>query len=111
MVAYQAIRTLLEIILISYTMSWCTAHYGGSPGKLLLGLRVIKANSGEYLTLREAWFRFFMTVLMISSVVGLFIMFFNPKNQAPQDYLFNTIVIKDADDYALEPMDLDSVLL
>jgi hypothetical protein len=81
------------IMLFSYvTYMWI--RFAATPGKLLLGLRVVNAQTFEKMTLKQATKRFFSFIL---SVAPLFLGFiwanFNKRCQTWHDKIAGTVVV------------------
>ncbi|WCR53620.1 MAG: hypothetical protein PG981_000642 [Wolbachia endosymbiont of Ctenocephalides orientis wCori] len=81
------------VILFSYiTCMW--VRFAGTPGKLLLGLRVVNAQTFEKITLSQASKRFFSFIL---SIVPLFLGFiwanFDKRCQTWHDKISGTVVV------------------
>lgn len=81
------------VILFSYiTYMWI--RFSATPGKLLLGLRVVNAQTFEKITLSQASKRFFSFIL---SIVPLFLGFiwanFDKRCQTWHDKISNTVVV------------------
>ncbi|MGL9757538.1 MAG: RDD family protein [Wolbachia sp.] len=81
------------IILFSY-VAYMWIRFGATPGKLLLGLRVVNAQTFEKLTLKQAIKRFFSFIL---STAPLFLGFiwasFDKRCQTWHDKIANTVVV------------------
>ena len=50
---FQACSTLLSILLSALYDAWFISHRGGTPGKLILGLQVIRPNGEAGFVLAE----------------------------------------------------------
>jgi uncharacterized RDD family membrane protein YckC len=73
---------------------WLT--WGTSPGKRLLRLRIVDADSLAPMSTRQALLRTFGYLLTFAMCgVGFLWVFFNPKRQALHDRIANTAVICD----------------
>lgn len=81
------------IMLFCYT-AYMWLKFAATPGKFLLGLRVLDANTLEKITLKQATKRFFAFIL---SVVPLFLGFiwahFNKRCQTWYDKIAGTVVV------------------
>ncbi|WP_265025033.1 RDD family protein [Wolbachia endosymbiont (group B) of Pammene fasciana] len=81
------------IILFSY-VAYMWIRFGATPGKLLLGLRVVNAQTFEKLTLKQAIKRFFSFIL---STAPLFLGFiwasFDKRCQTWHDKIADTVVV------------------
>ena len=76
-------------IYISYFLS---SDWRGTVGKRVLGLEVVDLNF-EQLTLKEAIFRWLLSLISYTFIIPLFMMFFTDKKQTFHDYYANTLVI------------------
>ena len=81
------------IMLFSYVV-YMWIRFAATPGKLLLGLRVVNAQTFERLTLKQATKRFFSFIL---SAAPLFLGFiwasFDKRCQTWHDKIANTVVV------------------
>ncbi|AGJ99325.1 Putative membrane RDD family protein [Wolbachia endosymbiont of Drosophila simulans wNo] len=81
------------IMLVSY-VAYMWIRFGATPGKLLLGLRVVSAQTFEKLTLKQAIKRFFSFIL---STAPLFLGFiwsnFDKRCQTWHDKIAGTVVV------------------
>ncbi|MDM8335653.1 RDD family protein [Wolbachia pipientis] len=81
------------IMLFSYVV-YMWMKFSATPGKLLLGLRIVDAQTFEKMTLRQATKRFFSFIL---SVAPLFLGFlwsnFNKRCQTWHDKIAGTVVV------------------
>lgn len=67
----------------------------GTPGKLLLGLRVIDARSGGNLDLLQSVIRYFSYLIsMIPLCLGFIWIAFDPKKQGFHDKIAKSLVVK-----------------
>jgi len=89
----------LAIVLAMLLFPWTyyvvfTALYGATPGKMLLGIRVVKSDGRPV-----GWFTAFMREVVgkiLSSLppyLGPLWAFFHPKRQAWHDLIANTLVV------------------
>lgn len=81
-------------ILITGVM-W--AVWGTSPGKRVVRLRIVDADTGKPMTVRQAMLRtvgYLLTFCIFGA--GFLWVFFNPRKQALHDRLANTVVIDEA---------------
>jgi len=77
--------------------AWMFKNFGGSIGKYLCGVKVIKENSNEYLNFNDYFFREYIAKLFSGALVflGFIYIFFNSKSQAFHDLMSNTVVIRE----------------
>jgi len=72
------------------------AVWGTSPGKRALHLRIVDADSGKPMTVRQAGLRTLGYLLSFATCgAGFLWVLFNPRNQALHDRIANTVVIED----------------
>lgn len=87
-------------MLINYIFPFIAAvilwvYKAGTPGKLVLGLRVVDAQSGEHLSFGQAIGRYFAYIpAMIPLMMGLFWVGWDSKKQGWHDKLVGTVVIR-----------------
>ncbi|WP_264338302.1 RDD family protein [Wolbachia endosymbiont (group A) of Cheilosia soror] len=95
----RLIKLLILNQIVQFIMLFCYVIYmwvrfAATPGKLLLGLRVVDAQTFEKITLRQATKRFFSFIL---SVAPLFLGFlwsnFNKRCQTWHDKIAGTVVV------------------
>lgn len=53
----QSIKIALMVVAYHYSQIWAVVVYGASPAKLILGLRVVHASTGQNLSLSRALLR------------------------------------------------------
>ncbi len=97
-ILFNTSRLLLVLIISVYGMAWFTHRYGGSPGKRLMGLQVVKADSGEFLSIGTAMARSALALISTVSVIGILFMFFDSHKRALHDHIMNTMVVDDGED-------------
>ena len=100
-------RLLLSTVLPLALMVLCWVRWGATPGKFLLGLRVVDARSGETPDLRHATLRALGFVLSwLPMYLGFLWSLFDPEQRGWHDHLGGTRVIREPgleDDPALHP--------
>ena len=102
---FTMIRSMLVFGGVVITMAWFNHRFGGTPGKCLLGLKVINEKTGEYLDMTQAITRVVLAVVSMASVVGVLFMLFDKRKRTLHDRLMGTIVVAHEDDYAELPLD------
>jgi uncharacterized RDD family membrane protein YckC len=87
--------TVLQCVPVMVTgVMW--AIWGTSPGKRALGLRIVDADTGEPMTIRQAAIRTLgYLVCFASGGAGFLWMLFNPRRQGLHDLMANTVVVDD----------------
>lgn len=88
-------RLLLLGIVYAY-YGWFYSQKGASPGKLLMGLQVVKSDTGRFLTYWQAFFRESIGKLISGLVLGFgfLIAAFRADHRALHDMIFDTRVIE-----------------
>lgn len=100
---FRMLRLVL-VLAISLTIICQTmVRFGGTPGKVLMGLQVLDAH-GQWLRPRQALGRILLSIPAIVSVVGILMMFFDKQRRTFHDRVLNTVVIVKYHDYAEDPM-------
>lgn len=88
------LNQISQFIMLFCYVAYMWLKFAATPGKLLLGLRVLDANTLEKITLTQANKRFFAFIL---SVVPLFLGFvwahFNKRCQTWHDKIAGTVVV------------------
>jgi uncharacterized RDD family membrane protein YckC len=100
LITYRLIRFLLVTSSIVYAFAICLERFGATPGKMLLGLKVLDMHTGEYLNRRQAALRILLSWLSVISSIGVLLIILDSRKQAAHDKILHTIVIKLEDDYA-----------
>jgi uncharacterized RDD family membrane protein YckC len=86
---------VLRISLLYLYFLWAVASYGGTPAKLLLGLRVLDARNGHRLTHPRALVReLLLKPVSVASAIGLILPLFRSDRRALHDLLSGTVVKK-----------------
>lgn len=104
LILFRLVRLLLVLAVSLSALSWGTARFGGTPGKVLLGLQVIDFASRQWLTPRQALVRILLSIPVIFSVLGILMMFLDPQRRAFHDRVLHTLVIVKEHDYAEDPL-------
>jgi len=104
LILFRLVRLVLVLVIGITALSWSTARFGGTPGKILLDLQVINSTTHAWLTPHQAQLRLLLSIPVICSVLGILLMFFNPQRQAFHDKVLHTLVIVKASDDADEPL-------
>ncbi|NSM56147.1 RDD family protein [Wolbachia endosymbiont of Atemnus politus] len=88
------LNQIVQFIMLFCYVAYMWVRFAATPGKLLLGLRVVDAQTFEKMTLKQATKRFFSFIL---SVAPLFLGFlwsnFNKRCQAWHDKIAGTVVV------------------
>ncbi|WP_353280566.1 RDD family protein [Wolbachia endosymbiont (group B) of Silvanus unidentatus] len=88
------LNQIVQFIMLFSYVAYMWIRFGATPGKFLLGLRVVNAQTFEKLTLKQATKRFFSFIL---STAPLFLGFiwasFDKRCQAWHDKIANTVVV------------------
>ncbi|MFL3876380.1 RDD family protein [Wolbachia endosymbiont of Trichogramma kaykai] len=88
------LNQIVQFIMLFSYVAYMWIRFGATPGKLLLGLRVVSAQTFEKLTLKQAIKRFFSFIL---STVPLFLGFiwanFDKRCQTWHDKIADTVVV------------------
>ena len=97
---FSMVRSMLVFAGVVVTMAWFNHRFGGTPGKCLLGLKVVNEKSGEYLNMAQAITRVVLALVSMASVIGVLFMLFDARKRTLHDRLMGTIVVVHEDDYA-----------
>ncbi|WP_353277537.1 RDD family protein [Wolbachia endosymbiont (group B) of Villa cingulata] len=88
------LNQIVQFIMLFSYVAYMWIRFGATPGKLLLGLRVVSAQTFEKLTLKQAIKRFFSFIL---STAPLFLGFiwanFDKRCQTWHDKIADTVVV------------------
>lgn len=98
--AYKLIRFLLIAGLTVSAFALCLERFGATPGKMLLGLKVINQQTGQFLDRKQAALRVLLGWVSVLSGIGVLIAILDKHKQAAHDKILHTIVIMLEDDYA-----------
>lgn len=96
MISLMLITALAEIVVTMLYFSWFTSSkYMGTPGKILLKLKVTDLE-GNRISLLTAWLRFMaQTLLNQFFYVGSLAILVTEKKQGIYDLVLNTVVIQE----------------
>jgi uncharacterized RDD family membrane protein YckC len=87
---------LLQYVLPIVLVVWFWTKYLGTPGKLLLRLRVVDARSGQAITTRQAILRYLgYYVSMLPLMLGFIWVAFDRRKQGFHDKIAGTVVLRD----------------
>ncbi|NBX93909.1 MAG: hypothetical protein EBQ85_11825 [Proteobacteria bacterium] len=89
---WTVIDLAIRISFLVLYLTWSVSFFGGTLGKLLLGLRVIDCQTGHPLTYRASLFRGIASVGM--NVLVLFTLFIRPDRRGLHDLFSNSVVKK-----------------
>ena len=106
---FSMLRSLLVFSSVVACMAWFNHRYGGTPGKCLLGLKVVNEKTGEYLNMAQAVTRVVLALVSMASVVGVLFMLFDARKRTLHDRLMGSIVVVHEDDYAELPLNSDQL--
>lgn len=82
-----------RLMMIHLYFIWAVASFSGTPGKLLLGLRVIDARTGQRLSLPRVLLReVLVKAISIGSVIGILLPALRADKRALHDVLTGTVV-------------------
>ena len=90
-----AVGLLLRVlILLSYFVGFWVATDGATPGKMLMGIKVVRSN-GQPIDVTWGLVRFFGNVLSPVILLSGFVMIaFTPQKRGLHDYLAQTVVVR-----------------
>jgi uncharacterized RDD family membrane protein YckC len=97
---FRLVRLLLVLALSLAVLSGFTARFGGTPGKVLLGLQVIDATTGRWLRPGQAGARILLSIPVIVTLLGILVLLFDAQRRAFHDRVMHTLVIVKEHDYA-----------
>jgi len=106
---FSMARSLLIFVIAVACMAWFNFRFGGSPGKCLLGLKVLNEKDGSYMNFAQAITRVVLAILSTASIIGVLYMLIDPHKRTLHDRLMGTVVVEKDDDYA--DLDVDPALL
>jgi len=87
---------LLQYVLPIVLVVWFWTRYLGTPGKLVLGLRVVDARTGRALTTRQAILRYLgYYVSILPLMLGFIWVGIDRKKQGFHDKIAGTVVLRD----------------
>jgi uncharacterized RDD family membrane protein YckC len=90
----QAAFALVGLILTFTYEVYCGGRFGGTPGKLLLRMRIVRSDFSR-LTYGRAAIRFFGKMLSdLTMYIGYIMVGFDPQRRALHDYIADTRVVK-----------------
>ncbi|OAM06043.1 MAG: hypothetical protein TV41_06865 [Wolbachia endosymbiont of Dactylopius coccus] len=88
------LNQIVQFIMLFSYVAYMWIRFGATPGKLLLGLRVVNAQTFEKLTLKQAIKRFFSFILSTSPLfLGFIWASFDKRCQTWHDKIAGTVVV------------------
>lgn len=88
------LNQIVQLIMLFSYVAYMWVRFAATPGKLLLGLRVVDAQTFEKMTLRQATKRFFSFILSAASLfLGFLWSNFNKRCQTWHDKIADTVVV------------------
>jgi uncharacterized RDD family membrane protein YckC len=90
----QAALILISSVLAFGYETFFVGRFGGTPGKLLLGMRVVRADFTRVTYWRAAVRAFGKVLSDLTLYVGYIMVAFDPQRRALQDYIADTRVVK-----------------
>lgn len=94
---YSRVDALLQLLLaVVYILCWM--RYAATPGKMLLGLKVLDEKTGQKIGFSQALTRYlgyFVSALALG--LGYLWIVFDPKKQGWHDKLAKTVVVREVD--------------
>lgn len=94
---YRTADVLISLVFPLVACLWFWMQKGATPGKMLLGLKVLDAKTGNLLTLGQALLRYVGYIL--SSLIfclGYIWVGFDKKKQGWHDKMAKTVVVREA---------------
>ena len=101
---FSMLRSLLVFVSVVVCMAWFNTRFGGTPGKCLLGLKVVQEKTGAYLNMPQAITRVVLALISMASLIGVLFMLFDKRKRTLHDRLMGTVVVVHEDDYAEQPL-------
>ena len=92
--AWSGVRVLFILSLPYY--GWFYSRRGASPGKMVMGLKIVDAQTGLYLSPMRAFFRETLgkTISAIPFLIGFLVAAFRIDHKALHDLIFDTTVVR-----------------
>lgn len=97
-IGFQTIGFVLQFVigLVFCVVFW--VHYGGTPGKMLLGCQVVNANTYEHLNYQQAVLRYTgYYVSFLTMYLGFLWVLWDAKKQGFHDKIANSVVLYNAE--------------
>ena len=86
---------VLNHILPLVAVLWFWHRYGATPGKIMLGLKIVDAETGREMTTGQSVGRYFAYILStLPLCLGFIWIAFDPRKQAWHDKLAGTVVVR-----------------
>lgn len=94
LIKLQILNQIVQCIMLFSYVAYMWVRFAATPGKLLLGLRVVDAQTFEKMTLRQATKRFFSFILSAAPLFSGFLWSnFNKRCQTWHDKIAGTVVV------------------
>lgn len=92
--SFGIIDVLVQILSAAFYIG-CWVKFAGTPGKRLLKLKILNADTGEPLTVGRAIIRYVGYIISyLVLCLGLIWVAFDPKKQGWHDKMANSVVVK-----------------
>jgi hypothetical protein len=86
---------LLILVISAVLMALCWRRFSSSPGKMIMGIKVVDAETFGPISTNQSLIRSFGCILSsLPLMLGMFWILFNAKKQSWHDIMANTVVIK-----------------
>lgn len=93
-IKFIVLNQISQIIITFIYTSYMWVKFGGTPGRLLLGLRIVDSETLTQITIKQATKRFFALMLsMLPLFLGFIWAHFNKRCQTWHDKIANTVVV------------------
>lgn len=93
--AFAFLQLVLQVLGIAFYIV-CWVKFAGTPGKRLLKLKVLDADTGDNLSTGKAILRYIMYIVStLALLLGLIWVAFDKKKQGWHDKVANSVVVKE----------------
>lgn len=93
---FSIFSSVFSLVVYFYYFGYFNATKGGTPGRLLLGMRIMRADTGANLTYARSFFRETIGSLLnvLTLGIGYLMVIFTSEKRGLHDYVFKTRVIR-----------------
>lgn len=93
--SFGVLDVLIQILSVVFYVG-CWVKFGGTPGKRILKLKILDADTGEYLTIGKSIVRYVGYIISyLVLCIGLIWVAFDQRKQGWHDKMANSVVVKE----------------
>ncbi len=86
-------KSLIQLLVLLGLTGWCWSKWSATPGKMLLRIKVVNADTEQPITTRQIFLRLLGYIVSGPSLVGIFWIGIDKRRQGWHDKIANTVVV------------------